>query len=381
MPGPPLRVLFWGTYDLSKPRNRILLRGLREAGAEVSELHASVWETVRDKSVVGVRALVMHLLRAARSYPRLLFAFAAARKPDVVVIGYMGELDVMLLAPLARLYGVPLVWDQFISLYDTVVDDRSLVSPSHPLAKLIFAWEWLACRAADRVLMDTEAHAAYVKDTFRLPDEMVASVLVGVESEHFRPTQVVERGSGKLEVLFYGQFIALHGIETIVEAARLLESEPIAFHLIGTGQEEPRIRAMLAEHPLENLTWEPWVEYEKLVERIERADVCLGIFGTSGKADRVIPNKVFQIISARKPLVTRDSRGIREIFRGDEPGLFLVEAGNPRALAERLKSLAHDRSALPKTPHRTAAEAITPRAIGEQALNVLLRVVERSRRP
>ena len=48
-----LRVIAWGTYDLGKPRVRILLRGLRENGVEVLECHRDVWQGVEDKSQVA----------------------------------------------------------------------------------------------------------------------------------------------------------------------------------------------------------------------------------------------------------------------------------------------------------------------------------------
>jgi glycosyltransferase involved in cell wall biosynthesis len=373
--------LFWGTYDLSKPRNRILLRGLRECGVHVQECHESVWEAVRDKSVIGSLRVAIHLLKAMAVYPRLLARFLRAERPDLVVIGYLGQLDVILLAPVARLLHVPVVWDQFLSLYDTVVEDRAIVSARHPIAFLLYLWEWLACRFADCVLLDTRAHAAYVRRTFRLDENKVDSVWVGVEPDVFPPGEVpaVPDDARELRVLFYGQFIALHGVETIVHAARLLEGERIRFSLIGTGQEEARIRRLIAEHPLPNLTWEPWVDYEHLVERIHAADVCLGIFGNSGKAERVIPNKIFQIVSARRPLVTRDSAAIREMFEGQPAGVWLVPGGDGPALAEQLRALSRDRARLPAAPHAELAASISPRCIGEQALKVLHRVVARDR--
>jgi glycosyltransferase involved in cell wall biosynthesis len=378
----PLKVLFWGTYDLSKPRNRILLRGLREAGAALDECHEPIWERVRDKGVLKPGALLSHLLRAIWSYPRLILRFLQAPAPDVVLVGYLGQLDVLALWPFARLRGIPVVWDQFISLHDTVVEDRGKVSRRHPLAFLLYAWEWIACRAVDGILMDTDAHATHVRETFGLAPDRVQSVWVGAETEQFQERPIMgERRGGPLRALFYGQFIPLHGVDTIVRAAQMLVDEGVEFLLIGTGQEEARIREYLASARPSNVEWKTWVEYESLVQYIHRADVCLGIFGASGKASRVIPNKVFQIVSARRPLVTRDSPAIREMFRGDEAGLWLVPPGDPNALADILRTLARSRELLGRAPHAEVAQRVTPLAIGRNALTALRRAVERARHP
>src|SRR6185436_11558698 len=183
----PMRVVAWGTYDLGKPRNRILLRGLRENGVEVVSCHSDIWGGVEDKSRVRGAARLGRLLRWLVAYPALLIRYLRLPRHDAVLVGYLGQLDVLLLWPLARARGVPVVWDVFLSLHDTVVGDRRLVSPGHPLARLLFTWEWLACRAADRLLMDTRAHAAFLAETFRLDPARVSDVPVGVEPEVFPP--------------------------------------------------------------------------------------------------------------------------------------------------------------------------------------------------
>jgi glycosyltransferase involved in cell wall biosynthesis len=364
--------MFWGTYDLSKPRNRILLQGLRESGTEVEECREAVWDHVRDKGTLGALHLVRGLLRTSLCYPRLIVRFLRAQAPDAVVIGYLGQLDVLVLYPFARLRRVPVLWDQFLSIYDTVVDDRRKVSRRHPLAKVLYAWEWLACRAADRVLMDTRAHARYVVETFGVAPERVETVWVGAETSVFRPlTSAPERASGPLRVLFYGQLIPLHGVETIIRAARLTADLPIVFVLIGSGQEEGLVRRMLEEQPLANLEWLPWVEYARLSEAIETAHVCLGIFGRSAKAARVIPNKVFQIIAAGRPLITRDSPAIREIFGDESEGVWLVPPDDPEALAAALGALLADERRLAAPACLSLRDQISPAAIGRQLLAVL----------
>jgi glycosyltransferase involved in cell wall biosynthesis len=376
--GPPaLRVLFWGTYDLGKPRNRILLQGLRENGVEVEECHHSIWEDVRDKGILAPWRVAGRMLRAGLAYPSLVLRFWKSPAPDVVIVGYLGQLDVLLLSPFARLRGVPVVWDQFISLYDTVVQDRRRLSRSHPLARALYAWEWAACRAADCVLMDTQAHAAYIAETFGLRRERVASVWVGAEVSAF-PARRRSGGAGIWTVLFYGQLIPLHGVETILRAARLLRDRPIRFVLIGSGQDEPLVRRLLAEEPLSNLEWQPWVEYERLIDSIGDADVCLGIFGGTDKASRVIPNKIFQAVAANRPLITRDSPAIRELLRGDIDGVRLVPPADAQALADALVSMFDSRPITLGTHALNLREEISPKAVGRQLLGVLSRFTGRA---
>ena len=123
-----MRVVCWGTYDLGKPRNRILLRGLREAGVELVEIHKDVWGGVEDKGhVVGAGRKLMLALKWLAAYPGLIWRYMRAPKHDAVLVGYMGHLDVLILWPFARLRGVPVIWDVFLSLYNTVVEDRRIV--------------------------------------------------------------------------------------------------------------------------------------------------------------------------------------------------------------------------------------------------------------
>lgn len=359
-----MRVVFWGTYDTGKPRTRILLRGLREVGVEVTEIHADVWSGIEDKArISGSLRRFTVLARWMAAYPGLVWRYLHGPAHDAVVVGYMGHLDVLILWPFARLRRVPVIWDAFLSLYDTAVADRRLVRPGNPLARLLFAWEWLACRAARRVVLDTAAHGRYFVETYRLPAERMAHVFVGAEPEAFPPVDSPPpRGNAK-QVLFYGQFIPLHGIETIVRAAQQAHGEPIRWILIGHGQEDRRIRDLIGEAPAD-IEWIDWVDYGALREQIARADICLGIFGATQKAARVIPNKVFQVLMAGRPLITRDSPAIRELLSPDMPGVRLVPPADPDALLMAVRDLLNDRTIRLATLNREVAARITPNAVG-----------------
>jgi glycosyltransferase involved in cell wall biosynthesis len=331
-----LRVLFWGTYDIGKPRIRILRSGLRSAWVEVDEIHFHVWNGIEDKSQVDSKWRLIRLaFFCIIKYHVLLFKYVKSHRYDYIVCGYFGYFDAILLWPFAKLRREPIILDAFLPIYNTVIEDRRLFGQGSLLARLIFVIEKLSLKAADIVLVDTDAHGRYFAQTFGLAPSRIVRAFVGVERETFRAGSIGLSSEREKKVLFYGQFIPLHGVETVVEAARLLRGTPIKFKFIGTGQEAVKIRSLMSMDPLPNLEWVEWVEYEDLQKEIARSAVCLGIFGTSDKASRVIPNKVFQIVSAGKPLITRDSSAIRELFKdGSISGVWLIQAGNARALAE-----------------------------------------------
>jgi len=318
------------------------MRGLREAGIDLTECHVDVWAGVEDKARLGGwGAAIRRAAMLLAAYPRLIWRYLRLPPHDLVIVGYLGHVDVLVLWPFARLRGVPVIWDAFLSLYETVVEDRAMLRRWHPVAWLLWAWDWLACRAADLVLLDTEAHASWFERSFKLRPGRAASVFVGAEPEIFAPLprQGARRPGEPHRIFFYGQFIPLHGIETIIDAAARSDPQEMTWTLIGTGQEAARICRRLAAKPIPHLEWIDWVPYPELRERMAGADICLGIFGRSGKAARVIPNKAFQVIAAGRPLVTRDSPAMREWVGAGATGVRLVEAGDPDALLAGIRDL------------------------------------------
>ena len=361
------RIVFWGTYDLSKPRSRILLGGLKDIGADVTEIHADIWPVHADKSQMGAGAFITALLRALLWYPVLIFRFLLIPRDAVVVVPYLGTLDVLVLWPFARLRNQRVVWDMFLSLYDTVVNDRQMISERGLLSRVLYSVEWLAARAADLVLLDTRAHAEYVAGLMGLPSNKTGWVPVGAEADCFRRLAPSRARDGRPRVLFYGQLIPLHGIETILKAALSDRGRAIDWHIIGTGQDRYKIDAALNPGSAEHVRHQEWVPYEQLIESIGAADICLGIFGASDKAACVVPNKVYQALLSGRAVITRDSSAMRETF-GDGAGLKLVPHSDPEALLDAIDAL--EAEGFAAMPEKQLAIA-SPRHVAERFRNVI----------
>ena len=317
-----MRVLYFGTYDRAYPRNAQVISCLRGAGVDVVEHHVSVWEGRRDNWAAGLASAV----RVAVSELRL---FRRPKGFDVLVVGYPGHFDFPAARWAAR--GRPVVFNPLVSLADTLVTDRGRFRNGSFAARTLEAVDRRAFRSADLVVADTQAHADFLARLTRVDRSRFAVCLVGAEERIFQPAWVRR---DPFTCLFVGKLIPLHGVETILEAARLAPEIP--FRLVGSGQ----LDAHVAGRP-DNVEWVRWIEYERIPEELARAGCALGIFGTSGKAGRVIPNKAYQALACGTPLVTGNTEAARELLVDGESAL-LVPPGDPGALAAAVRRLAGD---------------------------------------
>ena len=294
---------------------------LRAADAEVHEEHVAVWDDLRQ----GWSAGPGRALRLAAAETRLL-----ARRPhgyDAFIVGYPGHLDLGAARRAAR--GRPVVFNPLVSLADTLVSDRGRFRPGSLAARALERIDRHAFRSADLVVADTEAHARFLAEL--TGQAGIAVCFVGAEERLFTPGW---RRQEPFRALFVGKLIPLQGVETILAAARAAPEIP--FRIVGSGQ-----RGQLLEERPPNVEHVPWVEYELLPDEIRAAGCVLGIFGTTAKAQRVIPNKAFQALACGAPLVTADTPAARELLADDESAL-LVPAGDAGALAGAVRRLAAD---------------------------------------
>jgi glycosyltransferase involved in cell wall biosynthesis len=334
--GEPARVIAWGSYDESKPRVRLLLDELRRRGALAAEINIPVWNSVRDKAVAGRATMLKRLLRLAAAYPAALAKLLRQPSGGTVLLAYPAIADIFALWPVARLRRHKIVFDAFISLHDTVVGDRRMLTPNSMRARLTWRIERRALRLADIILVDTDQHGEFFAREFGIPRDRFQTVLVGAEPQFWNTRGGAHRERVKSErptILFYGQLIPLHGLDTILDAIRRTEADPIRWLLIGSGQEEPKLREFLEEHGHETVVWRPWVDYAELPALICSADVALGIFGTSAKAGRVIPNKAYQVLACGKPLITRESPAMEALAKRYPDAVRTVPPGDGPALA------------------------------------------------
>jgi glycosyltransferase involved in cell wall biosynthesis len=307
-----VRVSYFGTWEGGYPRNDQVIAALESAGVAVDLAHEEMWTGTHK---FGLTPLV--LPRLARAELRLTRS-NVADDVEAVIVGYPGHFDLWS----AKRHGKPVLFNAMVSLYDTFVEDRGRFRDGSFAAKTIRLLDRAAFRAADLVVADTRANADFMRELAGI--EEVAVCYLGAEERLFRPAW---HRREDFHVLFVGKPAPLHGLELILEAATRLPD--VAFRIVGTGQ----VAYLLDERP-PNVEHVTWVDYEDVPGLYARAGCALGIFGSSGKAQRVIPHKTFQALAVGTPLITADTLAARELLVDGRDSL-LVE-GNAEALVEAI---------------------------------------------
>jgi glycosyltransferase involved in cell wall biosynthesis len=341
------RVIMAGTFDPAFARNRKLVRLLELGGHDVETCHVDLWGGKRYEIPNQRKAVVV--AHAIAAYPKLVWKFLRVPRGDVVVVAYPGWFDMLVLSLLARVRRMPVVFDVFISLYDTVVSDRKLASAKSPIGRLARFVDRASLRLAQRVLADTPSHADFFASFAGIPRDRIGVVWLGAQDDVFSPhPEVVPQ---ERLVVFHGTFIALQGVDTIIRAAKLLEGDGITFRVIGSGQDQAMVDRLMAELQPSNVELTGLLPLAEVPVQIAGATVCLGIFGASDKAHRVVPNKLYECLAVGRPVVTADTEGARSAFTNREIGLA---AAGPEGLANEVRQLVGDpvaREALARAGH------------------------------
>ena len=125
-----------------------------------------------------------------------------------------------------------------------------------------------------------------------------------------------------------------HGLETLVEAARLLHSSrpEIVFFVVGEGAEKQRIIAQANSLGLSNLRFSDQQPRELIAHYINASDAALVLLKKSDVFKTVIPTKMLEFMSCARPLLVGVEGEAKKLVEEAQAGICF-EPGDPHALA------------------------------------------------
>lgn len=340
-----MKILMLGVYNLEDySRGRVLYKGLKLNNIDIDILNPK-----------------------KNKYPNIIKRLL---KKDYDILIVTGKIVLLCSWLLKIIHRKKIIFDVFISDYENLVLDRKVIKENSLKAKLLRYIDRTSCKLANHCILDTQEHIDYFCKEFKLKKEKFSVVYVGSDDEIFYPRE--NKKNEKFLVQFNGTFIPLQGIEYIVKAAKILEKENIQFKIIGTGQEHKKIKELYKKLGLNNIEFtDKYIPLKEYAEETNKADICLGIFGDSIKTNNVIPNKAFETIATKKPLITSETVAIKEIFTDKENCLF-CKPHDETDLANKILLLKNDkklREKIASNGYKLFKERFDNKNIGKEIVN------------
>jgi glycosyltransferase involved in cell wall biosynthesis len=312
-----MKIFVTGNYEPGYNRNHVILSGLENMGHELTEFP---YKKRNRDSKTSIRKL--------------------SEACDLIFLPSFTHLDVPFIRRITKKL---IVFDPLISRYLSKVFDYKTVWKYSPRAFKNYLKDKRAFNCSNLIIADTKSHKDYYTKQFGVAPAKIAVVYVGVHTGDFYPKTAERKIGEKIKIGFYGSFIPLHGIEKIIAAAKLLEKrDDLEFMIYGDGPGFKKIHDMTVKLRLSNTILKGWVNYGSLNDVINDMDICLGIFGDSLKAELVIPNKIFHYAACRKPIITAETKGVKEIFENGK-NIILIK-NDPGSLADSIELLADNNS-------------------------------------
>jgi len=316
-----MRILFTCGREPTYPRNALLLKMLKQR-YDVIEITETSQSLSLRYARVGWKLLTNHI------------------PYDIAFVGFLGH-PLMLLVP--YIIKRPVIFDMFVSFYDTLCLDRAWISPRSIAGKLALWLDKTALRNSSKTLIDTRTHGNYIAKILDWPAQQFTPLFVGCDDSIFFPRNIPKVTAQYINVLYYSSYLPLHGTEIILRAANRLKSYPqIRFKFIGGGSQIRNAYQLAQKLHLTNVEFFPPVPLSGLPIEIATADICLGgHFSTIPKAANVIAGKTFQCLAMGKATIVGDNPANRELLTPQYDALF-CPMGNEVALADAILTLAKD---------------------------------------
>ena len=143
----------------------------------------------------------------------------------------------------------------------------------------------------------------------------------------------------KFNVIHFGAMGKANGLQYIIEAAKILKesgNHTIQFLFLGLGATEPKLKDMVEKYGLKNVSFLGNHKMEVLSEVVNCCQASIISFLNLPILRTNSPNKLFDSLSAGKPIIVNSAGWTKDIAEKEDCGFF-VDPEKPSELAAKLE--------------------------------------------
>jgi colanic acid biosynthesis glycosyl transferase WcaI len=203
-------------------------------------------------------------------------------------------------------HGAPLIFD----LQDIWPDSARAVGVMQEgrMLRILRRLERLLYRRSAQVVVISEGFGQYLAG-LGLPRNRMSVIPNGVDSGRFSAgrsesrIRQIEPFRDRFLVGYAGNLGLAQGLDTLLEAARRLQHEPVSFLLVGEGVDKKRLEQKARDAGLHNVRFMRGVPRRRVSALLVACDALLVILRDDPLFRITIPSKVYEYMAAGKPVL------------------------------------------------------------------------------
>lgn len=180
----------------------------------------------------------------------------------------------------------------------------------------------------------------------------------------------------KFNIIHFGSMGRANGLQYIIEAAKCLRDmgdDSVRFIFMGSGATEPVIKKLAEDYGLNNVQFLGSHKMEVVSEVVNCCDASITTFLNLPVLKTNSPNKLFDSLSAGKPIIVNSSGWTKDMVENERCG-FYADPTDPLELANKLlfyKKQEADLREMGKNARRLSIEVYDKDLLSAQVANVL----------
>jgi len=142
----------------------------------------------------------------------------------------------------------------------------------------------------------------------------------------------------KFNLIHFGSMGKANGLTYIIDAAKIMQDKGVSdvnFVFMGDGATEPILKKMMEEYGLKNVQFLGLHPMATLAEVVNLCDASITSFLNLPILKTNSPNKMFDSLSAGKPIIVNSSGWTKDLVEKDDCGFF-VNPDDPNDFVEKL---------------------------------------------
>jgi glycosyltransferase involved in cell wall biosynthesis len=254
-------------------------------------------QRIRGKTINGIMFCLRSFFYMCKFWRQNNILLLTTAPPFLPIIGYLAN-------KLFRLPYVCLIYD----LYPDAVTELKVLPPRHILVRVWDAMNRRVWRSAQGIIVLSSTMKERIVAKHPQVAEKISVIHNWADPNWIKPIAkhdtwfAHQHGlTDKFTVLYSGNLGRCHEINTIVEAAMLLQDEPIQFVFIGGGFNRLACLKLVQNLDLNNCLFLPYQDKQDLPYSLTACDLAL-VSIAPGLEGVVAPSKLYGILAAGRPV-------------------------------------------------------------------------------